>query len=590
MKFQPATSKPRERRIAALDVEGDAQRGMVTACLVTEDDTRVYSKPETLASDLSARRMKGVHIYSHKPTYDIGVLVPWLPDDTQLLFIGSKLFRGRLSYGNNHTVHVNDSCNLWYGQSLTEIAKEVGMERLAPPPSIMVKDSPTVPRMIESVPKEVSLEEYTEREAQITYAGVRLLQDELLALGGQLRDTLASTAMDLYRRQHLDSEYYTPFYYRNQFARRAYYGGRCEPYVLGWWDRVNFYDFNSHYPAQMLGHDYPNPNTLIGPTCRTDIKLIMEYEGVSRCRVDVPHCKYPPLPYRSKAGVLYPVGVFNGVWCHNELRYAISQGVKVLKVYDTLYSEDTVRPFDTYVTDLWARRQELKAEGSAKAAVYKLLLNSLSGKFGQREDGCITELCTWDAYEEMGYPNGAESMMIMGKIYARVPLPIKSLPRHAIVPWSAYITSYGRIALHKAMLKATGPVLYNDTDSLAVFCDLPTGDGLGELSLKHGNVSMDVIANKMYQVVTADGESHAVAKGIPPEVAGDYCTYKAVHYWKALNWQESVRLKLSPGAWVKVKKFVRHHNPRRRYKTIPGWKGDLWISEPLLVNRVPGHF
>lgn len=584
MRFQPTTSTPRERPIAAVDVEGDAQRGMVTACIVTEDGAKIYNSPEQLAADLSARRMRGVHIYSHKLTYDAGVLVPWLPEDTQLLFIGSRLFKGRLSYKNNNTVYLNDSCNLWNGQSLTDVGKEVGMERLPPPSSIMVKDSPTVPRMIEGVAKEVSLEEYTQREAQITYEGVRLLQGEILALGGQLRDTLASTAMDLFRRRYLDAEYYTPFLYRSRFARKAYYGGRCECYVLGWWSNVNFYDFNSHYPSRMVGHDYPNPNTLIGPTCRTDVKLVMEHEGVSRCKVYVPYMKYPPLPYKSKAGILYPVGEFEGVWCHNELRYAVEQGVKIVEVYDTLYSEDSVRPFDTYVADLWTRRQELRAEGSPRAAVYKLLLNSLSGKFGQREDGCLTELCTWDAYEEMGYPNGAESMVIMGEVYARVPIPVKSLPRHAIVPWAAYITSYGRISLHRAMMQVSGPVLYCDTDSLAVFSDLPTGKGLGELSLKHKDVSMDVIAAKMYQVVTPEGETHAVAKGVPPEVAGDYCTYKAVEYWKALNWQESVRLKLSPGAWVEVKKFIRHHNPRRRYKPIEGFKGDVCISEPLRMR------
>lgn len=590
MTLKPITRKPRERQIAAFDVQGDGERGMVAAALVTEGDAKVYTEPEMLVSDLVSKRMQNEYIYSHKLTYDAAVLISWLPEESRLLFIGEKLFKGDLTYGNKRRVHLADSCGMWGGLGLTDVAKEVGIERLLPPKSLIAKRPLSKDLSPGDLFGDTTLQEYTQREAEITHKGMALLQDELLTLGGQLKNTIAATAMDLFRRHYLDDEYFTPFYYRNQFARRAYYGGRCECFALGWWSNVNVYDFNSHYPSQMVGHDYPNPNTTIGPIAPGRVELVMEKEGCSDCTVDVPYMKYPILPYRIKHGIFYPVGVFRGVWCHNELRYAVENGVRIREVHRTLYSEDTVRPFDSYVTDLWERRQRLKAERSPRGTVYKLLLNSLYGKFGQREESGLRELSTWKAYEDGGYRKGTTVFNIMGTVYARTLIPTKRIPDYIIVPWAAYVTSYGRIALHKAMMQVSGPVLYTDTDALVVFSDLPTGKGLGELSLKRENVMIDVIAPKMYDLVTASGERFPVAKGVPTEVAGDYCTYKAVNYWKALGWVDAVRLKMAPATWVKVKKKIMLSLPKRAYKRTEGYQGDVWVSEPLLVNRVPGHY
>jgi len=417
-----------------------------------------------------------------------------------------------------------------------------------------------------------------------------LLQQEIQALGGELKFTLASTALDLFRREYLDDEYWTPFYYRNEFARRAYYGGRCEAFSLGWWDCVNVYDFNSHYPAQMAGHDFPDPNSTIGPRQPGRLAWIMDLEGCSDCTVDVPHCKYPPLPYRVGIQTFFPVGVFRGVWCHNELRYAMQHGVRIRDVHATMYSEDAVRPFGGYVNDLWARRKELEAQNPARALIYKLLLNSLAGKFGQRVDGGLRQLETMDAYWKHEPVVGTEVMVLRRTAYAKVPVPVKYLPDHVIVPWAAYITAYGRIELHKRMLETSGPVLYVDTDSIMCFSGLPTGDELGDLSLQAEGATVDLIAPKMYDLVTADGERNPVAKGVPVSVAGEYCTYREVEYWKALNWVEAVRMKLDPSSWLKVKKHARLDNPKRRYTRIPGFRQDCWISEPLLVNWIAGHY
>ena len=587
MKLTPIDKAPKEKQLAAFDVQGNADAGMVTASLVTEDDERVYTKPEALIEDMTTRKMRGIYIYSHRLTYDAGVLIPQLPAETSLLFLGEKLFKGRLKESGRHKVYLADSSGMWAGLSLSQLADECGVSRLPAPEALQRRGAERGVASSDRGASGVRVQDFSRGESRITLQAMDLLQDEILALGGELKSTLAATAMDLFRRRYLDEEYWTPFFYRNEFARRAYYGGRCEPYALGWWDCVNVYDYHSHYPAQMLNHPFPNPNTTIGPRQPGRLAWIMDHEGCSDCTVDVPHAKYPPLPLRIGWQVYFPVGVFRGTWCHNELRYAMQHGVRIKQVHATLYSKDSVQPFDDYVTDLWRKRVEAKAQGSPRALVYKLLLNSLSGKFGQRADGALRELCSVEAWERAGRPVGTEFLELRKMVYAKVPLPIKRLPEYLIAIWSAYITAYGRIALHKLMLECPGPVIYCDTDSVMCFADLKTGKGLGELELQAKGAIVDLIAPKMYQLVTADGESFPVAKGIPAEVQGEYCTWKEVEYWKALGWLEAVRLKLNPSAWTEVKKKMQLSQPKRRYKRIPGWKQDCWISEPLLANWLP---
>jgi len=195
-----------------------------------------------------------------------------------------------------------------------------------------------------------------------------------------------------------------------------------------------------------------------------------------------------------------------------------------------------------------------------------------------------------DAYERGGHKQGVEFMELRRTVYAKVPLPVKRLPAYIIVPWAAYITAYARIALHQAMLDAPGPILYVDTDSLMCFSNLQVGQGLGGLGLQAEGCAVDLIAPKMYDMVFSTGERRPVAKGVPVEAAGSYCTYKEVEYWKALNWQEAVRMKLDPSVWVEVKRRIMHARPKRKYKRIKGYRQDCWISQPLVANEIQGHY
>lgn len=587
MKLSPLTSAPKIRRLAAFDVQGDANASYVVGSLVTQDDEAVSYDPDALIEAMTTRQMRGQYLYSHRLTYDLGVLIPHLPSETPITFLKEKLFKGRLPQGKRHRVYCVDSSFLWSGLSLTEIAFELGMTRNPPPLELNPRYGHNATPTLQSKATYQAAADYSLQDARIVLAAMNALQDEVLALGGQVKNTLASTALDLYRRNYLDREYYTPYPYRNQFARRAYYGGRCEPFCLGEWTGVNVYDIHSHYPHQMATQSYPNPNSTIGPREPGRLEWIMELEGVSNCLVDVPRMKFPPLPYRQRGQTYFPFGEFRGTWCHNELRYAIEQGVRVKRVFATMYSEDSVRPFVRFVHDLWEKRQRLLEQGSIRARIYKLLLNSLSGKFGQRPEGGLFELMPADAYLEGEAIRGTEFVEIAKMVYAKLPVSTRFMPRHIIVMWSAYITAYGRIALHRLMLNCPDETLYVDTDSLFTFGQLPTGDSLGELGLQATSCFVDLIAPKMYMIVTSEGQKEATAKGVPLAVANEYCTYKEVEYYKALGWLEAARQKLNPSAWSLCKKSVMHAQPKRKYRRVPGVTSPRWLSEPLDVDLLP---
>lgn len=587
MKLTPVCAKPREKKIAAFDVQGDREADFVGGSVVTDSGGRFYTEPDSLVSDMMGLARDNVVVYAYHLTYDAGVLIPFFPSQSRLLFAGSRLFMGELMDGGRRGVVLGDSEGLWGGMSLRRISESVRLQWLPPPPDIIVYRGESIPQHILDMHISTSLPEYSVRNAEIVYTAMCELQHEVNTLGGELKSTLASTALDIFRRRYLDDEYWIPFPYRNSFARRAYHGGRCEPFAMGWWDNVNVYDFRSHYPAQMLGHDYPDPNSTIGPISPGRVELIMDHEGCSDCTVDVPYCKYPPLPYRGKFQTYFPVGVFRGVWCHNELRHAIKHGVRIREVHATMYSEKSIRPFDGFVSDLWARRCEAADRGDPREYIYKLLLNALSGKFGQRPEGAVRQLESMDAYYAHPPVRGTEFIIIRNTAYATVPITPKYMPEYCITIWSAYITAYGRIALHELLLNLPGPALYCDTDSVMCFGELKTGHGLGELSLKCENAIVDIIAPKMYKLVSRRGEVQTRVKGVPPYAHEQYMTYKEVEYLKSLGWIEAVRLRLNPSSWLEIKRNMMFHAPKRKYRRVQGWKDECWISEPLEVHSVP---
>lgn len=102
----------------------------------------------------------------------------------------------------------------------------------------------------------------------------------------------------------------------------------------------------------------------------------------------------PFLPYRViNNTLLIPTGKFVGVYYSEEFIYARDLGYKIIHLRGYLF-EKKPSPFGSFVSSLFGKRQEAKKTGNdAMAYGYKILMNSLYGRFGINPLSTITEVC-----------------------------------------------------------------------------------------------------------------------------------------------------------------------------------------------------
>ncbi|KAF6176825.1 hypothetical protein GIB67_026512 [Kingdonia uniflora] len=110
----------------------------------------------------------------------------------------------------------------------------------------------------------------------------------------------------------------------------------------------------------------------------------------------------PFLPIRDKNGtLLFPKGKFAGVYLSDELRYAQKLGYKIFPLKGYSF-EKKLTPFKNFIFEVYESR--LKAQKSSDDTMsygYKMLMNSLYGRFGINPESNITEICKRDKYDEI---------------------------------------------------------------------------------------------------------------------------------------------------------------------------------------------
>ena len=88
------------------------------------------------------------------------------------------------------------------------------------------------------------------------------------------------------------------------------------------------------------------------------------------------------------------------VYFSEELKYAESIGYDVTPLQGYLFDKGCGL-FDKFVTELYDNRLKAKKEGNdGLSYVYKILMNSLYGRFGINPQSTITEICTREQYEQ----------------------------------------------------------------------------------------------------------------------------------------------------------------------------------------------
>lgn len=387
----------------------------------------------------------------------------------EMAMSGSAVIRATVGDGR-HKWHFCDSQFL-FKTSLKKLGKAVGLEKLE-----CAFDAPLD-----------QLVEYNRRDCKILYRALKWADDLVRDLGGELRATLASTAMSLFRRAYLRQNIPTSPTL-NAEIRGGYVSARIEK-IRTRSPAGRYSDITSSFPFSMTS---PLPGAHVA-TNRHDGDW-----AVCLAEVEVPDCYLPPLPIRvPKRGCFFPIGRWVGWYTSIDLRLLEHCGGRILRILKAYHFS----PF----TDLRAYMLDVHKIRSGETDEFrryflKILMNALYGKFSERE---VKERLVKDPSHTSCWHDGAhldESgrssciRKVRPGVFAireRVDVP------HAHVPIPMFTTANSRQLLHDYGTRATD-LAYWDCDGILAKTGFPDSGDLGGMKLECEYVDAHMIAPKAY--------------------------------------------------------------------------------------------
>jgi hypothetical protein len=471
-------------------------------------------------------------------------------------------------YKDNHKIDLIDSFNI-FPMSLADIGENLGLEKGSI--DFRYKDQ-----------KEA--DDYCKNDVYILSQAIEFWRSLLIKNNwGAMKATLAAQSLAIFKQRYLTSPILTnQGEAQKQLERRAYYGGRTEANFVGYfYGKVHNLDINSAYPSVMQYNKFPVE--FVGEINKPTLKdLEVEDDKLCYFAQITLDCDKALYPYREDDRLLFPIGRFTTWLCEPELRDAIQRGYvyKIRRLF--VYKARTL--FTSFVNDLHRKRREAIYNDNRLLNVsYKLLLNSLYGKFGEYHKEWTPVVTNG------GQPDGVqyEADLRTKEVYKTINFGglkyeyiKKSSAAHSFPLISAFVTSYLRITMLRAMERAgSRNWLYCDSDSLYVtdaglknLSDLIHRDKLGRWKVEAVGINMEIRGLKDY--VFADKEK---IKGVSKDaklIAPN--TYK-MNQWQTMH--ETICDDLHGSVAIKpiVKVLERHY-----HKGIVSDSG--WI-EPIVIEE-----
>jgi len=338
--------------------------------------------------------------------------------------------------------------------------------------------------------------------------------------------TLSSLAMTIFRGSYYDPNtfpIYIPSGNADMFIRRGYYGGHSDVYKP-YGENLYFYDVNSLYPYIMK--NYPMP---VGkPVWHSDLSgreldgLFGFIEAYVECPQTINH---PFLPYREPKTqtLIFPTSQFVGVFFSEELIYAKTIGYDIHPLRGYLFSKKENKLFDRFITETYEKRVEAKKRGdNALVFIYKILMNSLYGRFGINPRSTVTEVCEKARHDKLLEKGNIQLSTQLGDKYYMVsyisnPTDVsdEDWPRLSAVQISAAITASARIHMYKYISR--DDCYYTDTDSAILGSPLPDDEVsstiLGKMKLEDKIRKGYFLAPKSYNYMNDKGKEVIKHKG-----------------------------------------------------------------------------
>jgi hypothetical protein len=331
---------------------------------------------------------------------------------------------------------------------------------------------------------------------------------------GTLPMTLPSLALRVFSKQ-LNEPIMTPSNDElKTFERRAYNGGLTLCMRTGEVENINVYDVNSMYPFVMASEVYPYHYS--GYWSRT---FDADSCGIWECEFTQSDHSLPPILFDEQKGASYNG---TGVYTTNEINYGRSIGITFNISRGYVYRR-TSPIFERFITTVYRDRKDaIKRGDDGLAFTLKIMMNSLYGKFAQREEGY-----------KIVFATGKEQRELLAQGIHYIPLgefiaiPEKREVKHAFVAIAAMITANARINLHSRMVDAIRrgyELWYCDTDSIhAKNVTMDESDELGGVKLEYSDDAV-YAGKKLY----AFKNGKVKAKGIGRRTVGAKLTYDAI--------------------------------------------------------------
>ena len=309
--------------------------------------------------------------------------------------------------------------------------------------------------------------------------GLKEVLDIFFAETGLTSETIATQAMQIFRRDFLSHNVYIPRREIEDFVRESYHGGRVEIYKRK--GKVKAYDINSMYPWAMT---LPVPVRYKCKTRRMDYDRT-KYIAFLRARITIPDCYIPPIPIVD-GKLIFPVGFVEGVYTDFELdQVAAIPGNKITIQEGYLFhAEPLLKYYSEHIYHL------KKTSSEPKRTIYKYLLNTLYGKFGQRRLNKVYRIYRGQngVYPIVDKETGLTTLMCY--------IVKESNARHILPHISATITARARCKMHRILLDCVP--YYADTDSVFTTDNLAVSHELGELD-KQGEGYLTCYQPKLYE-------------------------------------------------------------------------------------------
>lgn len=473
----------------------------------------------------------------------------------------------RYSRGAN-TVEMIDTLNYWK-MPLAEIAKNYGLEK------------GTIDYRYND---QKEADDYCKNDVYILTEALKDRREWILKNNyGSFKATNPSQSLAIFKQKYLKEPILTnQGEHQKELERRAYYGGRTDAAYIGFYrGKVTSLDINSAYPSVMVYNKFP-------------CELIKEIKNPTKADLEIEddkHCIFAQVtldtnkafyPYRDNERLIFPIGRFKAWLCEPEINLAMEN--KHLLQVNRLYLYKARPLFTEYVNDLHRKRREaIQNDNTPDELSYKLLLNSLYGKFGEHRKEWTAINVNNGAPDGVAYEANGDKREIYKVInYRGVKYKYvnKASASHSFPLISAFVTSYLRVKLcHTMELAGSHNWLYCDTDSLYVTDNglrnlrtLIDDKKLGRWKVEGTSIGMEIRGLKDYIF----GNQERI-KGVSKDAEhlGDN-TYKMMH-WQTMHETICDDLHGSVRLTPIVKKLERAYH--KGIVTDSGWVEPIEIEE-----------